>query len=331
MRDDPSILRLSQTGARKIDEGRGNNPDTGWQTLPNLKLQWSIQKSMTNPRVEPIARVDSLSRADFQTSFVHPLRPVVFRRLAASWPALTKWTPRYFMDHFGDHKVKVYDASFARPGQRYMSNAEVLSFREFLPAILGASRDLRMFLYNIARELPTLVGDLRFPDLADSFSRRFIFMFFGAQSAVTPIHYDIDYSHVFYTSILGRRRITLFPGSQSSRLYRHPFTVRSYVDIGRPDFSRFPELAHARGYAVTLNPGETLFMPSGYWHEVTYEEAGYGVSLRCPSERFTRRLHGYCNLMVVSPIDRMLNKLSSRAWFEWKQRTADRRAARAPR
>jgi hypothetical protein len=232
------------------------------------------------------------------------------------------------MDNFGDRPVKVYDASFATPGQNYMSNIQVLSLREFLLEIFSASRDLRMFLYNIARELPTLLRDVRFPRLADNFSRRFVFMFFGCRGSVTPIHYDIDYSHVFYTSVVGRRRIILFPETQSSRLYRHPFTVRSYVDVDRPDFNRFPQLASTSGYAVTLNPGETLFMPSGYWHQVTYEDPGYGISLRCPSERFTSRLRGYYRLTVTSPIDRMLNKLSPLAWFQWKERWADRRANR---
>lgn len=286
---------------------------------------------MTSLHTDPVPRVNSLSKAAFERDFLAPLRPVVFRRLASAWPALNKWTPQFFIDNFGERKVRVYDASFARPGQHYMSNIEVLPLREFLHAILDTSRDLRMFLYNIARELPALLRDIRYPDLADHFSRRFVFMFFGSRGAVTPVHYDIDLSHVFYTSVLGRRRITLFPQTQSAYLYRHPLTVRSYVDVERPDFSRFPALADASGYAVTVHPGETLFMPSGYWHQVSYEDAGYGVSLRLPSEHFARRLQGFYNLTVVSPVDRLLNKLSSRSWFQFKERAADSRAARLGR
>jgi len=109
---------------------------------------------MTSLHTDPVPRVNSLSKAAFERDFLAPLRPVVFRRLASAWPALNKWTPQFFIDNFGERKVRVYDASFARPGQHYMSNIEVLPLREFLHAILDTSRDLRMFLYNIAVSCP---------------------------------------------------------------------------------------------------------------------------------------------------------------------------------
>ena len=84
----------------------------------------------------------------------------------------------------------------------------------------------------------------------------------------------------------GRKRITLFGPECSPRLYRHPFTVRSYVDPERPDFRRFPGLAGVEGHQVVLEPGETLFIPSGFWHHVVYEEGGYSISLRCRSLGF---------------------------------------------
>ena len=39
---------------------------------------------------------------------------------------------------------------------------------------------------------------------------------------------------VLHTVILGRRRIRLFAPDESAALYRHPCTVRSYVDLDAP-------------------------------------------------------------------------------------------------
>ena len=274
--------------------------------------------------LQPVPRIEGLDRDAFFRDFQRPARPVVLTGLARDWPALAKWTPQYLAQRYGAQPVPVYDARFVARGANYMSSVATMTFGDFLRAVLSEERDLRMFLYNIASEIPELRADVPLPDLADGFSRRFVFTFFGCRGSVTPLHYDIDNSHVLHTCLYGRRRIVLFAPDQGANLYRHPFTVRSYVDVERPDYGRYPRLARAQGYDVTLRPGETLFMPSGYWHEVRYLDGGYGLSLRFPSERPGARLRGLVNLALVSPLDRLLNKLAPDAWFAWKARAAQR-------
>lgn len=276
----------------------------------------------------PISRINMPSAEEFQADYVRPLVPVVLSNLASAWPASEKWTPAYFIENFGHYKVPVYDASFAQPGGSYMSNIDTMRFDTYLRCVLEEDRDLRMFLYNIVRQIPGLLDDLVFPDLIGGFSTRFVFMFFGCRGAQTPIHYDIDMGHVLHTTFHGKKRFILFPFEQAVSLYRQPFTVRSYVDVLSPDFNRYPALARTQGFDVTLNPGETIFIPSGYWHLTIYEEPGYGISLRAPCDDWTRRLQGFLNLLVLSPCDRLMNKLMSRHWFNWKSSFADARAHR---
>lgn len=44
--------------------------------------------------------------------------------------------------------------------------------------------------------------------------------------------------------------------------------VMSPVDILRPDLDRFPHFARARRLHCVLEPGDVLFMPAFWWHEV---------------------------------------------------------------
>jgi hypothetical protein len=276
-------------------------------------------------RLSPVARVSGASREGFRRDFLEPRRPVVLTDLAASWPALTRWTPEFLAREHGDKRIEVYDTSFARPGRHYMSNLRTMTFAEFLDCVLHQDMDLRMFLYNIARRIPELRRDIHMPEIASGFSERFVFMFFGCRGSVTPTHYDIDMSHVFHTAIRGRKRITLFSPGCSRRLHRHPLTVRSYVDIDAPDVERFPRLDGVPGAQVTLVPGETLFIPAGYWHHVVYEEGGYAVSWRLGNERPGARLQGYVNLLLASPADRALNALLGTRWHRIKSGLAGER------
>ena len=68
-------------------------------------------------------------------------------------------------------------------------------------------------------------------------------------------------------------------------------------------------------------------MPSGYWHEFHYADAGLGLSLRAMSPRLRDRVQGAANLLALSPIDRFGNKIAPDRWFEWKRRRAEARAA----
>lgn len=253
--------------------------------------------------------------------------PVLITDLAAHWPALRNWTPQWLSDRFGNRTVRVYDATFGEPGANYMNSVDTMPFAEFLEQTLGEGRDLRMFLYNIARQIPELLDDVALPDVGLRFSRRFIHTFFGCRGATTPLHYDIDMGCVLHTAIRGRRRVRLFAPDQSRLLYQHPFTVRSYASLDEPDYGRFPALAQGRGFEVLLEPGQTLFLPSGYWHEFHYAEAGMGLSLRAGSPRLRDRLQGVANLFMLSPVDRLGNRIAPRIWYEWKCQRAEARAA----
>jgi hypothetical protein len=253
--------------------------------------------------------------------------PLVLTDLARDWPALREWTPEKLSARFGDWPVRVYDASFGAPGKDYMGSIDTMRFDAFLEATLGDARDLRMFLYNLAQQIPELQRDVRLPEVGLRFSRRFLFSFFGCRGSTTPLHFDIDMGCVLHTVISGRRRVRLFAPEDSALLYRHPCTVRSYVPLDDPDPERFPAFEHAEGFETVLAPGESLFLPPGWWHEFHYLEGGMGVSLRAPSPRLSDRLAGAAHLLLGTPLDRVANALAPERWYAWKTRRADARAA----
>jgi hypothetical protein len=76
--------------------------------------------------------------------------------------------------------------------------------------------------------------------------------------------------------VLGRRRFTLFPPDQAANLYPGPLAptpggqVVSMVDPAAPDLGRHPRFAAALAAAqvAELEPGDVLFYPALWWHQV---------------------------------------------------------------
>ena len=159
----------------------------------------------------------------------------------------------------------------------------------------------------------------------DGFLNDYPFMFFGGQGSITAMHYDIDLSHVFLNQLHGRKRVILFHPDQSKYLYHHPFTVASYVDLDRPDYEKYPALAKVQGFETILYPGESLFIPSGYWHYIEYLDGGYSISLRA-NDSIWRRAKGAINIATHYVIDKGMNKLFGSKWRKMKESLAERRA-----
>jgi len=115
----------------------------------------------------------------------------------------------------------------------------------------------------------------------------------GAGGHTECLHYDPTDGTLI--QLHGSKRIVLFPPSQTANLYpfpfyvhlRHGMRVRSWfsrVYPDRPDFEAFPKLRHALDdrYDLVLEQGEVLYIPAGWWHEVT----ALGNEMVCSLNRF---------------------------------------------
>ena len=283
------------------------------------------------PKMElaPLPRVSGLTRDTFARDYLDPLQPVVITDLTASWPAREKWTIEHFKQNYGDLRVPVYSANYSKPGKGYMEPQTYMPFGDYLELIDRPEPcDLRLFLFNIFKYRPELRNDYQVPDIMDGFFNDFPFMFFGGQGSKVALHYDIDLSHVFLNQIHGRKRVVLFAPSESQLIYQLPFTVASYINIDQPDYSRYPAQQLAKGYETILEPGETLFIPTQYWHYIEYTDGGYSISLRS-DESLIRRVKGALNIARHYTIDRGMNKMLGSKWLDIKNRMAQRRGRRA--
>jgi hypothetical protein len=276
-------------------------------------------------RYEPVERRAGLDYDALIREHLRPGRPVILTDLTQDWPALARWTPEFFRTNYGERRVAIYDESFQAPGRNYLSPCGSMQLGEYLDVISRGPTRTRLFLFDLFRMAPELRGDIVIPAWGDLITRRYPLGFFGGAGGVTTFHYDVDLPHVFHAVIHGEKEFYLFGPEQTPHLYRHPFTVRSYVDAKHPDLARYPAFARARGQACTVRAGETLVIPAGHWHQVHYPGPSWGVALRkYDAARVPRGLY---NMLIQEGIDRALTLAAPTRWFAFKDERARRGAA----
>jgi len=136
---------------------------------------------------------------------------------------------------------------------------------------------------------PELQPDIEFPNLLSNdnevFSDEVSGLWIGTSGNITPLHYDLW--HGFLVQIVGKKSVLLFPPDDSSCLYQDTSLGNSHlsqVDIctihspeQKKKFSKFRDVAP---YHAILSPGDMLYIPPCWWHDVISLDDCISVTLR---------------------------------------------------
>lgn len=274
--------------------------------------------------------VEGITKEEFTEKYNNSSKPVIIKRFFGDAPAYSKWTMDYFRDELGHIEVGLFDKGEKKIDQSFKHPDVYMKFRDYLDLIEKEPTDLRIFLFNIFKHKPELWDDFEYPEyITDGFLKKFPFLFFGARNSVVRIHQDMDMCNVFLTQFHGRKRVVLFSPDYSDLLYRFPFNVHSAVDVDNPDFNRYPGLKYVKGYSCILEDGDTLFIPSGYWHHIEYLEGGFAMSVRALPPSIKQKYIGARNIVIHTNFDDVMRKFFDKKWFEFKQQMAEKRAQEA--
>ena len=231
-----------------------------------------------------IDRRSGLTQREFAREYLRPLRPVILIDAINHWPALGKWNLGYFRDAFGSRTVQI-------EGQQHI-------MRDLMDRIERSTRDHPApYLRNLLIEewAPELMRDiLPMPGctqpnwlasrlLKDHKSLSAVELYIGGAGAAFPVlHYDGMHTHAFLMQLQGTKEYVAYPPNQARYLYPREGFERNksrIVDLDKPDLDQFPLFASATPFRTLLHAGETLFVPSGWWHTARILDPSVTISI----------------------------------------------------
>lgn len=196
-----------------------------------------------------------------------PSVPKIIRGLIDHWPAMSKWlNPNYFLNTMGHRLVPV------ELGRSYLDSdwtQRIMSVEEFLrDYICNESPSGLAYLaqYDLLSVIPSLqsdVDDLDFCDIELPGGQGGVLrnIWIGMKNCYTPPHFDKYYN--MFCQVVGQKHIRIFPPDTFGPSEVQGNTLR--VNLGSVlDEPRVSE----KMVELYLNPGEVLYVPKDWWHEV---------------------------------------------------------------
>lgn len=222
-----------------------------------------------------INQAQILSQNKFEKYYLNKQLPVIISS-GLTWPALN-WTPQYFKEFMRDKIVDLTINQVGKRQDRYQDFHQTRPFtmREAVDLICNNENpNIKHYLMQkpIYKDFPELSQDFAKPIWQSDEKKYEVNLWFGEAGNATPLHYDP--THNFLVQIYGRKYIRLFSPSDTKYLYQHnretdgAFHLSQIKDIDKIDVQYHPKFKYATAFEAILSPGNTLYIPPGWWHDV---------------------------------------------------------------
>jgi hypothetical protein len=149
-----------------------------------------------------------------------------------------------------------------------------MAFDRFIDLITGAGagNDAYLTAYNSASNRDVLAPlDSDIGTIDAILKGKPGMLWIGPGGTFTPLHFDL--TNNLLAQIVGTKHLVLLPPSETPKLANTRHVFSDVHDVTDPDcLARYPQAETARQYEVTLNPGDLLYIPVGWWHQVVAED-----------------------------------------------------------
>ncbi|MFM8899377.1 MAG: cupin-like domain-containing protein [Burkholderiales bacterium] len=195
--------------------------------------------------------------------------PAVFRGLAAAWPAVQQWRFSDLADRVPDRNVQLVVGNREHEATCFVESSLSAYLRGLASPVDARQAPAYLKEFDLLQALPALRQDLKHAEIFPGGVTQSLQSWIGPAGARTGLHHD--YLNNLAVQIVGRKRFYLL----------HPATVERLGAVS-PKYDAWARLssqsaqtlaaadpAPSTHYAVVdLEPGDVLYVPAHWWHEV---------------------------------------------------------------
>ncbi|TNC71726.1 cupin-like domain-containing protein [Janthinobacterium lividum] len=215
------------------------------------------------PVITEVPRLAMLDAAAFRGRAAQGL-PFLMRGLVRRWP-LSTLEPDVLREQFSHVPVRARVGDYINTAFAADRAMQDMSMGQYLDLVAEGKYVLPPYLGNL--ELRELNRLCHWPTYFDKMGPPRFWV--GPAGTVTPLH--CDYDDNIFAQVWGRKRIILSPPHHDAFLYpseANAILFGSPFDPEAPDFQRFPLARQATMIECIVEPGDMLYVPAGWYHQV---------------------------------------------------------------
>ncbi|WP_373992100.1 cupin-like domain-containing protein [Duganella sp. BuS-21] len=214
------------------------------------------------PGIAAVPRVGKLDAAGFRERAAAGL-PFLIEGIVGRWP-LAQHPHAILRERHGHMPVRARVGDYINTAFAPDRAMQDMSMAEYLD-LAERTQGLPPYLGNL--ELRELNSMCHWPTWFDKMGPpRF---WIGPAGTVTPLH--CDYDDNIFAQIWGSKRLFLAPPHHDAFLYpreANAILFGSPFDPEAPDYEQFPLARQATMIEVIVHPGDMLYVPAGWYHQV---------------------------------------------------------------
>ncbi|EPY29452.1 transferase, transferring glycosyl group [Strigomonas culicis] len=248
---------------------------------------------------KPVERRDGsqLSFEEFRREFEKPNTPVVLTHVATEWPFF-KILNEKFCNLSAEKRLLVKDATVLdAPLRCEYTN---MNLDEYVQYAMTQKDERPIYMFDA--EFGNLLDIDRLYTVPDFFARDDFFSVMGAerpkyrwiiagpQRGGSSFHVDPNYTNAWNANLTGRKRWLLFPpgatppGVVPSENMAEVATPVSLSEWLLNNYDATVQQFRRLGYECICEPGDIMFVPSGWWHSVINLEDSVAITQNYVSE-----------------------------------------------
>ncbi|KAB8151545.1 hypothetical protein EZY14_017775 [Kordia sp. TARA_039_SRF] len=242
-----------------------------------------------------VKRVSNITQEEFVNEYLIANQPVIITDAMKDWDT-DKFKPEFLKEEFGDYLVQIYDDLFD------LQNVD--SLETYFDENFGKDKESSEYIrwYTQLKELDFFWSDECFSKLKQYWSHPYCIpqnnlavppckedeernintykypykgIFISGKGARTRLHKDPFNSNAVLCQFYGSKKIFLYGPSKEHIVMNNG----EFVDLKNIDEEKFPEFSSITpDYEDSLQPGEIILFPSGWFHDVTCESDSISIT-----------------------------------------------------